>query len=236
MVIFDLSAAFDTVNYDILLTMFKTHLGIDRKVIKWFGNYVKPRYFKVCIDGHYSSSKELKFSVPQGSCSGDSVFTCYCALITDIIPDTISINGFADNHSIRKKYKASNRNKEIRIKEELETTVPNIKNWMDTMHLKLNSDKTEYITFGLRQQLQKLKSTPLNANCDHVNLRKVVTYLGSYLDQTISFKGNIKKTKKAMVNLIKRRSIRIYLTANICTTVLLMLCIPHLYVAYLKNH
>ena len=48
-----------------------------------------------------------------------------------MIPDTITINGFVDDHSITKKYKASNRNQEIRSKEELETTVTNIKNgWM----------------------------------------------------------------------------------------------------------
>ena len=74
----------------------------------------------------YSSSKELKFSIPQESCSGANIFTCYCALISDIIPDTITTNGFADNHSITKNYKASDKNQEIRTKEELETTVTNI--------------------------------------------------------------------------------------------------------------
>ena len=124
-VILDLSAAFDTVDHDILLTLLKNHFGIDGEVIKWFENYLRLRYFKVCINGHYTSSKELKFSLPQGSCSGANVFTCYCALITDVIPDTFTINGFADDHSIGKEYKASNRNQYIRTKEELEITVTN---------------------------------------------------------------------------------------------------------------
>ena len=137
--------------------------------------------------------------------------TCYCALITDIIPDTITTNGFADDHSIRKKYKASNKNQEIRTGEELETTVPNIKNWMKTMSLKLNSDKTEYIEFRSRQQLQKSTNTPQNANGNLVNISKVARYLRGYLDKTLSFKEHIKqKPKKAMVNLIKIRSIRKY--------------------------
>ena len=97
------------------------------KAIKWLANYLRRRYFKICIEGHYSSSKELKVSVPQGSCSGANIFTCCSALITDIIADTITINGFVDDHLIRKKYKASTRDQEIRTKEELETTVTNIK-------------------------------------------------------------------------------------------------------------
>ena len=147
--------------------------------------------------------QELKFSIPHGSCSGANTFTCYCALLTDIISDTITINGFADDHSIRKKYEASNKNQEIRTKEELETTITDIKNWMDTMPLKLNSHKTKYVKFRSRQQLNRSTSTPLNANVNLVNLSEVVTYLGSYLDQTLSFKEHIKQKKKAMANFIK---------------------------------
>ena len=127
MVISYLSAAFNTVNHDILLTVLENHFGLDGEAIKWFENYLRPRYFKACINSHYPSSKDLKFSVPQGSCSGANIFTCYCALITDIIPDNITKNGFTDGHSIRKKCKASDKNQEIRTKEDLETTVTNIK-------------------------------------------------------------------------------------------------------------
>ena len=183
------------VNHEVLLPVLSNHFGIDGKAIKWFEN-LGPGILKYCINGHYSSSKELKFSIHQGSCSGASVFTCYCALITDIIPNTITISRFADDHLIRKKYRASHRNQEIRTNEELETTGKNIKNWIDAMHLKLNSDKTEYIKFRSKQQL--------NAYGNLVNLSKVVRYLGGHLDQTPSFKKHIKqKTKKAKANFIK---------------------------------
>ena len=46
-VILDLCAAFDTFNHDILLTVLKNHFGIDGEVIKWFENYLRPKYFKV---------------------------------------------------------------------------------------------------------------------------------------------------------------------------------------------
>ena len=56
-VILDLSAAFDTEYLDIFLTVLKNHFSIDGEVIKWFENHLRPRYFNVCIDGHYSSLK-----------------------------------------------------------------------------------------------------------------------------------------------------------------------------------
>ena len=41
-------------------------------------------------------------------------------------------------------------------RKKLENTLNNIKEWMDSMRLKLNCDKTEYIQFGSRQQIKKI--------------------------------------------------------------------------------
>ena len=67
---------------------------------------------------------------------------------------------------------------------------------MDTMYLKLNSDKTEYIKFRSKQQLHRSTSTLINAKGNLFNLSEVVRYLGGYLDQTLSFKEHIKQKKK----------------------------------------
>ena len=37
----------------------------------------------------------------------------------------------------------------------LASSMKDIKSWMDSMRLKLNSDKTEFILFGYRAQLKK---------------------------------------------------------------------------------
>ena len=49
---------------------------------------------------------DLKFSVPQGSCSGANLFTCCCSLIKDYMPSSMTLAGFADDHSIRKSFTA----------------------------------------------------------------------------------------------------------------------------------
>ena len=45
----DLSAAFDMVNHDVLVTVLKNHFGIEGKAIKWFENYFRPRYLKYVL-------------------------------------------------------------------------------------------------------------------------------------------------------------------------------------------
>ena len=136
------------------------------------------------------------------------------------------INGFADDLSIRKK--SSKQVTKLVPMNELETAFLHIKIWMDTMHLKLNSNKTEYILFGSTKQL-KISTEPLYVNGDLIPISHGMKYLGGYLDQSLNFKEHVKqKAKKAMSNPVKNRSIRRYLSTKACTTLVLMLCITHL--------
>ena len=100
---------------------------------------------------------------------------------------------------------------------------------MDTMHLQLNSDKTEYMLFWSTKQLKRISKEPLNANGDPILIRHIVKYVGGYLSQSLNFKEHVKqKAKKAMSNLVNIRSIGRYLSTEACTTLILMLCITHL--------
>ena len=102
MIILDLSAAFDMVDHNILLKNMESQFGVTDTALKWFDRYLRPRPFKVCIDDEYSKSQKLSFSVPQGAYSGASIFTCYHDLMNKVVPDSVSINGFADDHPYEK--------------------------------------------------------------------------------------------------------------------------------------
>ena len=133
MVILDLSAAFDTVDHNILLKILENQFGVTDTALRWFHNYLRPRSFKVHIGDEYSESQKLSFGVPQGLCSGVNIFTCYCSLINKEVPESVSINGFADNHSLQKTFKARNKQQEASTKQLLEDTFNKIKAWMDKM-------------------------------------------------------------------------------------------------------
>ena len=74
LVALDLSAAFDTVNHDILLSILRNKYGIEGEALKWFDEYLRPHSFKVNINGTYSKERNLEVSLPQGSCVGANIF------------------------------------------------------------------------------------------------------------------------------------------------------------------
>ena len=101
LVALDLSAAFDTVDHDILLSILRNKCGIHGKALKWFNEYLRPCSFKVAIKGVYNKERNLEGSVSQGSCAGANIFNLYCSPLQDVILDDLKLSGFADDHSVR---------------------------------------------------------------------------------------------------------------------------------------
>ena len=89
-------------------------------------------------------------------------------------------------------------------------------------------DKTEYIQFASTKHIEKLDTWPFNANEDLIDLSKVVSYLGGYLDSRLTFKDHVKekKNRRAMANIIKMKSIWKFLTQDAAIT--LLLCFAYL--------
>ena len=73
----DLSAAFDTVDHNILIRRLQTSFGITRPALKWFRSYLRDRSMKVCINGAYSEAVGLEASVPQGSQIAPELYSNY---------------------------------------------------------------------------------------------------------------------------------------------------------------
>ena len=184
---------------------------------------------KVCINNAYSSIRPLNYSVLQGSASSANLFTAYCTSIESVILDSIIINGFADDHSIRKSFDADSRGQESQSIILMVDTVANIASWMDTMHLKLNPDKTEFIMFGYRNQLDKCKTSYITISGSTIPKSPSVKYLGVTLDENLNLKEHIlTKCKTAIANFVRICYIWKYLTTDACSTLILGLCISHL--------
>ena len=190
--ILDLSAAFDTVDHYILLQILEQNFGFCDKALLWFQNYLRPRSFRVNINGKYSKLIDLKFSFLQGSCSGDNLFTCYCSLIKDSIPSSMTLSRCADDHSIRKSFTAKCHTSEVNTISTMENTLTKISDWMTSMRLKLNSDKTEFIMFISRQMLKYANTSHLNFGTTPIQWSKLVRYLGGYLDSCLTFEEHVK--------------------------------------------
>ncbi len=77
LVLLDLSAAFDTVDHNILISTLETHIGVVGKVLDWFKPYLSSRHHSVYINGTMSDTKELRCGIPQGSILGPDLFAIY---------------------------------------------------------------------------------------------------------------------------------------------------------------
>ena len=129
------------VDHEILLQILKQNFGFCGKSLHWFQNYLGPWSFKVSVDGKYSKAMDLRLSIPQGSCNGPYIFTCYCSLINESVPLSVTLTGFTDDHSIRKSFPAKCCKSEENTINTIESTLATIANWMTSVCLKLNNEK-----------------------------------------------------------------------------------------------
>ena len=229
LVAIDLSAAFDTVDHAILLQVLSAKYGITGQALKWFDSYLSDRCFKVVIGDNYSKPHSLTVSVPQGSCAGASVFNLYCSTLHEIIPKDLVLSGFADDHSVRRSFKAGCRKDETKTNQILAECMLNIKSWMDSMRLKMNPSKTEFIYFGSKPQLKKCEVQSLKVSGDLIQRADMIRYLGVYMDAHLTYRHHVtKKCKAAMINYFKIKSIRTLLDVKTTARLCLSLCISHL--------
>jgi hypothetical protein len=94
----DMSAAFDTVDFEILLCRLETSYSLSGTVIKWLTSFVTDRTQAVQFDGVLSPAVKLICSVPQGSVLGPLLFILYAADVLTIAKrHGVKIHAYADD-------------------------------------------------------------------------------------------------------------------------------------------
>jgi len=81
----DLSAAFDTIDHDILITRLSSWFGVHGSVLSWFKSYLSSRCFRVKCETDLSSWYTSSCGVPQGYVFGPTLFVMYTTPLSTFI-------------------------------------------------------------------------------------------------------------------------------------------------------
>lgn len=195
-VFLDYSRAFDTVPVKRLINKLKA-MGIDGLALQVLTSYLQNRTQCIKVGSTLSRELNVHYGVPQGGTIAPLLFVAY---INDLLYSTEPFEtriGYADDTCIIFRFK------EKVCRGSIENTLKEIQKWSVVNGLVLNSNKSQYITFGY--QVQRFRE-PLRLHHDNCSKRHVcqckeiqnvknVKYLGVIIDEKLTWKAHIEKMK-----------------------------------------
>ena len=150
----DLSAAFDTIDHNILITRLSTWYGISGTALSWFTSYLTDRQQAIKIGNCFSDMLPTSCGVPQGSVLGPLLFTLYTTPLSSVIQGhNLDHHLYADDTQI---YISLTTPDACRSLNQLRDCLQDVSLWMKNSKLKLNANKTEFIIIGTVTQRAKL--------------------------------------------------------------------------------
>ena len=133
----DLTAAFDTVDHDLLLLRLERQFGLHGVVLTWLRSYLSGRTFRVMYSGCTSFMVYIVCSVPQGLVLGPLLFIVYMADLAAVAQKhNVTVHAFTDDTQM---YLHCSRDDTTSAADRLECYIADIGQWMSANLLKLHT-------------------------------------------------------------------------------------------------
>lgn len=214
LILIDLSAAFDTIAHDTLLSILKELVGIDGIVLEWFRSYLSGRTQGIIIDGIISCLLHILFGVPQGSVLGPILFCIYILLLGKIIrKHNLNFHIYADDTQIYCSFDSRSLPSATVVLQKITACIAEIRAWMSYFKLKMNDDKTEFLVLCSPYFLPTFKDLTITIGDSVIKAAGSARNLGVMFDSHLNMKKHVSSVcRSAFAQLRKIGSIRKFLT------------------------
>jgi hypothetical protein len=187
-VLLDNSAAFDTVDHNVLLHRLEHEYKIQGKALMLIKSYLTGRKFSIMINNEIGDPEDLLYGAPQGSTLGPLFYLLYVKEIERIVESFgLKVTLYAEDVQIYFGFKVECTKK---VEERLEECMKAIMNWMKENFLKLNPNKTVIKLFKPEKQTMtpELLSLKLNIENEVVKPSTSAKILGVTIGTKFNFK------------------------------------------------
>ena len=179
----DLSKAFDCLNHDLLVAKLSAY-GFDHISLKFIYSYLKERKQRTKVGSSYSTWKEIKFGVPQGSILGPLLFNIFINDIFYFLNST-KIANYADDNTTY-----STENSVTNLLKTLENETSVLLEWFKLNEMKSNEDKCHLVVANHQEEVSVKLGNENIAGSTYVDL------LGVKIDNNLNFNEHVSKLCK----------------------------------------
>jgi hypothetical protein len=191
----DISAAFDTILHDKLLSRLQSDFGFTGMALQLLQSYLCNRQCYIAMGDSRSAPWACHQGVPQGSVLGPLLFSLYVSPISRIFAKFgVCYHQYADDIQLYLGVKPS-MSPDLKA---ITQCIDSVIHWFLLNGLLLNPNKTEAIAFGTRTQLAKLdKSHVIPVGDANIPCHDSVKILGVVLDSTLSMDSQVNAVVKS---------------------------------------